>query len=225
MKKVIVALFLVIVSLALVRCSNREEKVDVGEEKKEQEAEIVDLSQIEEKYDRELLNFSRSVLAGVLQSGSRSGLSSDNPYKYLHYGVFVTLKKDGELRGCIGCVYPSSTVEREVSDMTVAAALNDPRFKPVSPDEVRDIETEISILYNIHSIRSIDELTLKRDGIIVRYKDRMGVLLPQVAEEGEWTREKFVQVASMKAGLGPYGWRDLPVELYTFNCKVIKEEG
>jgi len=215
---------LLVLTLFCSKEKSKVEKVTVGKNKENIKMESVLLPDIDSKYDKELLNLSRKTLRNLTGNTGHIELSANNPYKQLTYGVFVTLKENGELRGCIGQIFPTTTVENGIEEMTMAAALNDPRFKPVTSNEINKIKIEISILYNMHEIRSIDDFVLKRDGIVIKYKDSIGVLLPQVAEEEAMTKERFFEIASMKAGLGPEGWKTLPVELYSFNCKIIKEE-
>jgi len=221
----LLSVMLLIVVLFCSKDKAKIEKVTVEEEKGGQEIGATSLPDIDRKYDRELIEFSKKTLRNLISKTGYTKLSIDNPYRRLSYGVFVTLKEENELRGCIGQIFPTTTVEDGVRNMTINAALNDPRFKPVSADEINKIKIEISILYNMHKIKSIDEFVLKRDGIVIRYSDSIGVLLPQVAEEGDWTKERFFEIASMKAGLGSDGWRRLPVEFFAFNCKIINEEG
>ncbi|MGQ9705533.1 MAG: AmmeMemoRadiSam system protein A [bacterium] len=218
-------LFFILVFLLCCSKEDRGKEERVVEEKKSVIGDNSLLLNIDSSYDRELLEFSKKTLRSLKGKIGQFRLSVDNPYRYLSYGVFVTLRENGELRGCIGQIFPETTVETGVREMTYASAFNDPRFKPVTEDEIEKIKIEISILYNMHKIKSVDEFKLKRDGVLVKYGDNIGVLLPQVAEEGDWTRERFFEIASMKAGLGPDGWRRLPVEFYTFNCKIIREGG
>jgi len=139
-----------------------------------------------------------------------------------HNGAFVTLTKHGALRGCIGHFgddYPITTL---VEEMAQAAAFRDPRFSPLTADELSDVEIEISVLTPLKRISTIDELQLHRDGIYIKKGGRTGTFLPQVADEVDWSREEFVaHCARDKAGIGWDGWRD--AELYTYQAIVFHE--
>ncbi len=139
-------------------------------------------------------------------------------------GAFVTLHTArGELRGCIGRFLPDEPLYLVVRDMTVAAALQDYRFPPVTPDEVDNLDIEISVLTPLKRIHSIDEFKLGRDGIYMVKDGRSGTFLPQVADETHWTKEEFLgHCARDKAGIGWDGWRD--AELYTYQAIVFSEK-
>ncbi len=139
-------------------------------------------------------------------------------------GAFVTLHTaDGQLRGCIGRFLPDEPLYLVVRDMTVAAALQDYRFPPVTPAEVDHLDIEISVLTPLKRIHSIDEFELGKHGIYMVKDGRSGTFLPQVAEETHWTKEEFLgHCARDKAGIGWDGWRD--AELYTYEAIVFSEK-
>jgi len=139
-------------------------------------------------------------------------------------GAFVTLHTHaGQLRGCIGRFRPNEPLCLVVRDMAVAAALQDNRFPPVMPDEVDDLDIEISVLTPLKRIHSIDEFKLGRDGIYMIKNGRSGTFLPQVADNTHWTREEFLgHCARDKAGIGWDGWKD--AELYTYQAIVFSEK-
>lgn len=138
-------------------------------------------------------------------------------------GVFVTLKKKGELRGCVGYIQPVLPLYRAIIDMTVAAASKDMRFIPVHKGELKDIKIEISILTPLKPIKSIDEIEVGRDGIFIKKGNNSGLLLPQVATEYNWDREEFLRQTCIKAGLYKNAWKDKNTEIYTFQTKIISE--
>jgi AmmeMemoRadiSam system protein B/AmmeMemoRadiSam system protein A len=130
-------------------------------------------------------------------------------------GAFVTLHKHGRLRGCIGHFGEDVPLHRIVAEMARAAAFDDPRFTPVSREELDDIDIEISVLTPMRRIHSIDEFELHRHGIYIRKGYRSGTFLPQVADEVDWTKEEFLGHCSRdKAGLGWDGWRDADLYVY-----------
>ena len=135
-------------------------------------------------------------------------------------GAFVSLHKQGHLRGCIGHFGEDTPLHEIVAEMARAAAFEDPRFMPVTRDELDDLDIEISVLTPMRRIKSLDEFELHRHGIYIRKGYRSGTFLPQVADEVNWTKEEFVGHCSQdKAGLGWDGWRD--AELYVYEAIVF----
>ena len=135
-------------------------------------------------------------------------------------GAFVSLHKQGRLRGCIGHFGEDVPLHEIVAEMARAAAFEDPRFPPVHREELGDIDIEISVLTPMRRIQSLDEFHLHKHGIYIRKGYRSGTFLPQVADEVNWTKEEFVGHCSQdKAGLGWDGWRD--AELYVYEAIVF----
>ena len=135
-------------------------------------------------------------------------------------GAFVSLHKHGHLRGCIGHFGEDYPLHEIVAEMARAAAFEDPRFMPVTRDELNDLDIEISVLTPMRRIQSLDEFELHRHGIYIKKGYRSGTFLPQVADEVNWTKEEFVGHCSQdKAGLGWDGWRD--AELYVYEAIVF----
>ena len=135
-------------------------------------------------------------------------------------GAFVSLHKQGRLRGCIGHFGEDVPLHEIVAEMARAAAFEDPRFMPVTKDELDDIDIEISVLTPMRRIESLDEFELHRHGIYIRKGYRSGTFLPQVADEVNWTKEEFVgHCAQDKAGIGWDGWKD--AELYVYEAIVF----
>lgn len=148
-------------------------------------------------------------------------------------GAFVSLHKQGRLRGCIGHFGEDVPLYEIVAEMARAAAFEDPRFSPVRREELEDIDIEISVLTPMRRIQSLDEFELHRHGIYIRKAVmgqglfgpkvrgyRSGTFLPQVADEVNWTKEEFVShCAQDKAGIGWDGWKD--AELYVYEAIVF----
>ena len=147
-------------------------------------------------------------------------LNSQYPVLNSKCGAFVSLHKQGRLRGCIGHFGEDVPLHEIVAEMARAAAFEDPRFMPVTMDELKDIDIEISVLTPMRRIQSLDEFELHRHGIYIRRGYRSGTFLPQVADEVNWTKEEFVShCAQDKAGIGWDGWRD--AELYVSEAIVF----
>jgi MEMO1 family protein len=138
-------------------------------------------------------------------------------------GAFVTLTKGGQLRGCIGYIIPVHPLNKAVSDMTINAATKDPRFPPVSRDELKDIHIEISVLTPLRSIGSIDEIEVGKHGLYITKGNSSGLLLPQVATDYKWNREEFLQQTCRKAGLPQNAWKEKGAQIYIFSAQIFSE--
>jgi len=123
-------------------------------------------------------------------------------------GVFVTLHKKSNLRGCIGTFFADKPLFLQVKRMAEAAAFDDSRFSPVRKKELSDIDIEISILSPLQQTDHIEEIEIGKHGIFITKGFNRGVLLPQVAVEHGWDRETFLCHTCMKAGLSPHAWKE-----------------
>lgn len=132
-------------------------------------------------------------------------------------GAFVTIKSRGRLRGCIGTLACQRPLGEEVARVAVSAATEDPRFEPLRPSELDDLDVEVSILGPLERIDPFDETAFEigRHGLVVDQGHRRGLLLPQVATEQGWDRETFLAQTCVKAGLPPDAWRR-GAEVYRF---------
>ena len=159
-------------------------------------------------------------LCGKRMADMDSSLIALHPSLKQKCGAFVSLHRRGRLRGCIGHFGEDVPLHELVAEMARAAAFEDPRFRPVAQEELKDIDIEISVLTPMRRIKSIDEFELHRHGIYIRKGHRSGTFLPQVADEVNWTKEEFVgHCAQDKAGIGWDGWRD--AELYVYEAIVF----
>ena len=171
-----------------------------------------------------LIKIARETLQYHLAGKKPPELKIDDPTLLEKRGVFVTLRKNGELRGCIGIILPQKELAQAVRDMAIESATGDPRFPPVSLKELKEIEIEISVLTVPVRVSSPDEIVLGRDGVIVKKGFRQGVFLPQVADETGWTKEQFLSaLCAHKAGLDPDAWKNPDTELYIFQAEVFSE--
>jgi AmmeMemoRadiSam system protein A len=136
-------------------------------------------------------------------------------------GAFVTLKKHGQLRGCIGCIKSVKPLYKIVGEMAVAAAFHDRRFRPVTKAELPDVEIEISVLTPLKRVRAVEEIEVGRHGIFIERGYKSGLLLPQVATEYGWDRETFLEHCCLKAGLSRDAWRDGKTRICTFSAEVF----
>lgn len=174
---------------------------------------------------------SRRTLLGVARASIESALSRegkapepDDPELQVEAGAFVTLRKRGSLRGCIGTFYARGPLHRTVFQMARAAAFEDPRFPPVTSEELPQIDVEISVLAPMKKIGGVEEVEVGRHGLCIVQGQQRGVLLPQVAVECQWDGNTFLAHTCAKAGLPPDAWQK-GAEIYSFEAEVFGENG
>ena len=137
-------------------------------------------------------------------------------------GAFVTLHKHGQLRGCIGEIFPRRPLMEAVADQAVNAAFKDPRFPKLREDELELIDLEISALTAPRTVAGYRDIELGKHGIVLYKGGRSAVFLPQVAPEQGWDLETTLTHLSMKAGLGPDDWKN-GCEFQVFEAIVFSE--
>lgn len=145
------------------------------------------------------------------------------PHLYEKKGVFVTLTKGGQLRGCIGTLKGEKPLYEEVCDVALSSAFKDPRFLPLKEEELEEIEIEISLLSPFKRASS-EEVEVGKHGIYIKRGPFHGLLLPQVATEYKWDRETFLRHGCLKAGLSENCLEDPETELYIFTAEVFSEK-
>lgn len=168
-----------------------------------------------------LHRLARQAVEAACQGGPPPAVGEVPPHLKDLRGAFVTLKKDGHLRGCIGQVLPQGPLAETVSAVAASAAIRDPRFKPVQAAELKDIHIEISVLSPPHRITTVDEIQVGTHGLIVRRNGASGLLLPQVATEQGWGRDAFLEHTCIKAGLPREAWKDKETEIFVFSAEVF----
>lgn len=139
-------------------------------------------------------------------------------------GVFVTIKRHGELRGCLGVLQMRESLEREVARCARDSASQDPRFPPLRADELPWTSVEVSVLGPLQAIDPTDEQAIEigRHGLVVEQGHHRGLLLPQVAPEWGWNREEFLRHTCRKAGLADDAWRT-GARVFRFDAEVFAE--
>jgi AmmeMemoRadiSam system protein B/AmmeMemoRadiSam system protein A len=172
-----------------------------------------------------LLTIARQSVEAQARGGKAAEITASLPRLKAEQGAFVTLRKDGRLRGCIGNIIGRGPLDMTVRDMAASAAARDPRFTAVTPDELENIDIEISVLSVPRQADNIDSIELGTHGVIVSRGDSArGVFLPQVAVETGWSKEKFLsELCSQKAGLPPDCWKDPGTKLEVFTAEVFGE--
>jgi AmmeMemoRadiSam system protein A len=139
-------------------------------------------------------------------------------------GAFVTLHNHGELRGCIGHIEPTTPLGKVVPRCAVAAGTNDPRFPPITPTELDELDIEISVLAPLEPIAGPQDIDVGRHGLVVERDWQRGLLLPQVAVEWNWDAETFLAQTCHKAGLPRDAWKH-GAKKWRFEAEVFSEAG
>ncbi|MCL6465936.1 MAG: AmmeMemoRadiSam system protein A [candidate division WOR-3 bacterium] len=172
---------------------------------------------------KSLLTIARATIEEYIRTGNRPKVTPLTDRLRSKQGVFVTLHKHGELRGCIGYVEGVKPLYLAVQDMAISAATEDPRFPPVTASELKDIDIEITVLSPLRKIDSPDSVIVGKHGLVIRRGFYSGLLLPQVPVEQKWNREQFLAHTCLKAGLPPDAYKDPKSELYVFTGEVFGE--
>ncbi len=172
-----------------------------------------------------LLRLARLSIEAAMERRPLPELTADEitPGLQLLRAAFVALKKDGELRGCIGRMDHNAPLWRNVRYAAVAAALEDPRFPPLKSSELTKIVLEISVLEPPVDLPSVDQFNPQRQGIIVENGFRHALLLPKVAQEYGWDAEKTLAAVCSKAGLEADAWRNPATRLQVFEALAFSE--
>jgi len=172
---------------------------------------------------KELLALARNSIKKYLASGGKDDPPRSNPVFSEKRGVFVTLHRDGELRGCIGYPLPIKPLWEAVADNAIAAACEDPRFPAVTAAELPRLDIEISVLTVPQKVADHGQVRVGRDGIIISKGFRRGLLLPQVPLEQGWDLEQYIAYGCLKAGLPRDEWKK-GVQIETFQAQVFGEK-
>jgi len=181
---------------------------------------MAELTELEKKA---LLELARETIRGRFAPGRRQAPPAAGPACAEKRGVFVTLHRGGELRGCIGYPLPVKPLWESVPEMALAAAFEDPRFPAVSAAELGEIDIEISVLTVPQPVDGPGGVRVGRDGIIVSKGFQRGLLLPQVPLEQGWDLEQYISYGCRKAGLAADEWKR-GVQIETFQAIVFGEK-
>lgn len=172
---------------------------------------------------RDLLQLARNSIVAYT-AGLPLPLAALPELNSIHAGVFVSLHVGDELRGCIGCVDSLRALPEALSETAIAAASRDPRFEPLTADELPLVEIEISVLSPLRQIDSPAEITLGKHGVMVKQGHHQGLLLPQVALHHDWDIETFLAHVCQKAGLPGEAWKDQETDIFAFEAEVFSED-
>ena len=190
-----------------------------------------DYSNLSDSDGEKLVKMARAVVTKYLKTKNRMKLDSEFEEAFsANAGVFVTLNHQFNLRGCIGYVLPDKKLYNALEDAAIAAATEDPRFPPVTYEELDQITFEVTVLTPPQEIEVIDpkeypsKIKVGRDGLIVKSGFNSGLLLPQVPKEYGWDEEEFLGHTCKKAGLHKEQWKEKDTKILKFEGVVFKEE-
>ena len=172
---------------------------------------------------RTLLKIARSAIACALESKTLPTLNSQSEALNHCSGIFVTLRIGEDLRGCIGYIEPLFPLAHATQEVAVKAAMEDPRFMPLTQSELDKITIEISVLSPLEELIDTETIEIGKHGLVIDAGYRRGLLLPQVATEYDWDRRQFLKQISLKAGLPPDAWKRKEIKLFTFTVEKFDE--
>lgn len=171
-----------------------------------------------------LLRVARQSIAAVLEGRTPQWKAEDfDDTLRQPAGAFVTLTREGDLRGCIGSIQAVEPLYKAVASSAISASTRDPRFHPVQRGELDQLELEISVMGPIERVTNFDDIVVGRDGLIVSRGPYAGLLLPQVASEYGWDRDTFLDQTCVKAGLPRGAWRAQDCRVEKFSATVFGE--
>jgi len=181
----------------------------------------MNLSPKEKKF---LLDQARQVIENKSKGVDQTGEDHFSDTLKEQRGVFVTITKSNQLRGCIGYVEGIKPLYLAVEEMALAAAFDDPRFPPLDEEEVEEIEIEISVLSPLETISDPNQIEVGKHGIIIEQGLMRGLLLPQVATEYNWDLQTFLEQTCQKAGLPTDAWLDESTTIQIFSAEIFSEK-
>lgn len=178
-----------------------------------------------EENKKELAQIVRQAVDAAVREEKYSAPVTTEPELLAHRGCFVTLKTEGRLRGCIGIFVSDKPLIELAVEMAYSSSTSDPRFEfdRLTPNEVKNLEIEISVLSELEKTDNPLSLELGTHGIYIKNGRQTGCFLPQVATETGWSKEEFLSYCcSHKAGLHRSAWKDKDTEVYLFTAETIE---
>jgi MEMO1 family protein len=181
------------------------------------------LPNLSEDSRRKIVNMAKqTVINKTLGKEEKNILIPEDKELSDEYAVFVTLHKHGKLRGCMGHTIAEKTLAEEVIESAKLACSHDPRFSPVEPSELDDLDYDVTILSRMKRVLDIEDVEPGRDGVLLRNGYNSGIFLPQVATEQQWERKTLLEQLGRKAGLSKNAYLDPDSELYIFRGMILK---
>jgi AmmeMemoRadiSam system protein A len=188
-------------------------------------SQALESDELAKEEQTELLRIARSTVDAVVRKTKIPEFKPLTERLKELRGVFVTLHKRGDLRGCIGYIEGIKPLYQAVADNAVSAATEDYRFPPVQTSELDEIDIEVTVLSPLkRTLDPLKDIVLGKHGIVVARGNRRGVFLPQVATETGWDKVTYLrQCSAGKAGLTPDAWKEKDCEVYLFTGQVFGE--
>ncbi len=179
--------------------------------------------ELDETEKSSLLKLARAALEEHVQHGKTPDFKPQSPILESKCGAFVTLHKGGDLRGCIGYIEAFKPLYQTIIEMAQAASTRDSRFDPVTPDELADIDIELSVLSPLEKLEDFSKIVIGRHGLVIRQGFYSGLLLPQVAVEWNMDAVTFLEETCRKAGLPREAYKN-GADVYYFSAQVFGEK-
>jgi AmmeMemoRadiSam system protein A len=170
-----------------------------------------------------LLKLARMTLEAYFSNAKTPACDACSEALQTQHGAFVSLHRKRDLRGCIGQLYPDRELFKIVQNCAISAAVEDTRFLPVTQEEIKDLDIEISVLSPFRRVRDVEEIEVGKHGLYLVHGHFRGLLLPQVAIQYRWDRETFLAQTCRKSGLPESAWRDPLTMIYIFEAEVFSE--
>jgi AmmeMemoRadiSam system protein A len=180
--------------------------------------------ELSDEHKKTLLKIARESITRAVYGKPPLEYKIDDEVLNIKCGAFVTLHISGNLRGCIGNIIAETPLWKTVRNMAVESALRDPRFYPLTPQELDRVDIEISVLSPFKKIKDIEEIEAGKHGLFIRKGFYQGLLLPQVATEYGWDRNQFLEQTCYKAGLNKNCYRESGTEIFIFSAVVFGEK-
>ena len=175
------------------------------------------------KEKQELLSVARKSAETAVREHKQFIPAAASPALQQDRGAFVTINKNGDLRGCLGYIAPREPLIQTVRDVAAFAASRDPRFPPITAAELGELQYEVSVLSPLRRVLDVKEIQVGQHGLLLKKGKHEGVLLPQVPVEFGWDRKTFLEQAAKKAGLPSNGWKDDDTDIFLFTALVFGE--
>ncbi|MCF6157813.1 MAG: AmmeMemoRadiSam system protein A [wastewater metagenome] len=185
------------------------------------------LSPLDKQAKKILLDIARKSVEAAVKQKPIPDISCNHPDLQGRQGVFVTLKIQGNLRGCIGSFVSDIPLYQLVYDMAVSSAMDDFRFEcnRIKSSDLKDLEIEISVLSELRPINDPLDFELGKHGVFIKKDFQTGCFLPQVALETGWSKEEFLSYCcSNKTNLSPNAWKTGDIEIFVFTVEIINEK-
>lgn len=179
-------------------------------------------SSLRNEEKKNLLEIARKAIMLIVMEGRQLEVTASYGALAVPSGAFVTLRKQRRLCGCIGRLSPLESLANVVAHCAASAATEDPRFSRLLGNELAELEIEISVLSTVQNAEP-EDVEVGLHGLVISLNGRRGVLLPQVAREHKWSRERFLEETCLKAGLHANAWRDSTTQVEIFTAETFSE--